>query len=76
MRGRSVRGARRRDRQSCRSSAATRRRPIVASKRNEAAYGRPGASRGSSAYPQLRFVSLRDETRALGKNRFNSLRQR
>ena len=27
-------------------------------KRNEAAYGRPGASRGSSAYPQLRFVSL------------------
>ena len=27
-------------------------------KRNEAAYGRPGAGRGSSAYPQLRFVSL------------------
>jgi transposase IS4-like protein/DDE family transposase len=25
---------------------------------NEAAFGRPGASRGSSAYPQLRFVSL------------------
>ena len=31
---------------------------IAAQKRNEAAYGRPGASRGSSAYPQLRFVSL------------------
>jgi len=27
-------------------------------KRNAAAYGRPGASRGASAYPQLRFVSL------------------
>ena len=25
---------------------------------NEAAFGRPGASRGKSAYPQLRFVSL------------------
>jgi len=25
---------------------------------NEAAFGRPGASRGSSAYPQVRFVSL------------------
>jgi len=25
---------------------------------NEAAFGRPGASRGSSAYPQFRFVSL------------------
>ena len=25
---------------------------------NEEAFGRPGASRGSSAYPQLRFVSL------------------
>ena len=25
---------------------------------NEAAFGRPGASRGDSAYPQLRFVSL------------------
>ena len=25
---------------------------------NEAAFGRPGASRGNSAYPQLRFVSL------------------
>ena len=25
---------------------------------NDAAFGRPGASRGSSAYPQLRFVSL------------------
>ena len=31
---------------------------IADQKRNEAAYGRPGASRGSSAYPQLRFVSL------------------
>lgn len=27
-------------------------------KRNAAAYGRPGASRGASAYPQLRFVAL------------------
>jgi hypothetical protein len=25
---------------------------------NEAAFGRPGASRGSSAFPQFRFVSL------------------
>ena len=31
---------------------------IADEKRNEAAYGRPGASRGSSAYPQVRFVSL------------------
>jgi hypothetical protein len=35
VRGPSVRGARRGDRQSCRSIAATRRRPIVPSKRNE-----------------------------------------
>src|SRR5437899_8581817 len=27
---------------------------------NEEAFGRPGASRGSSAYPQFRFVSLLD----------------
>jgi len=27
-------------------------------KENEAAFGRPGASRGRSAYPQIRFVSL------------------
>jgi hypothetical protein len=39
MRGPSVRGARRRDRQSCRSIAATRRRPIVRSKRNEVMAG-------------------------------------
>lgn len=31
---------------------------IADERRNEAAYGRPGASRGASAYPQLRFVSL------------------
>ena len=31
---------------------------IADEERNLAAYGRPGASRGSSAYPQLRFVSL------------------
>lgn len=31
---------------------------IADEKRNEAAYGRPGASRGDSAYPQVRFVSL------------------
>jgi hypothetical protein len=31
---------------------------IADEKRNEAAYGRPGASRGGSAYPQVRFVSL------------------
>lgn len=31
---------------------------IADEKRNEAVYGRPGASRGSSAYPQVRFVSL------------------
>ena len=31
---------------------------IADQKRNAAAYGRPGASRGASAYPQLRFVSL------------------
>ena len=39
VRGPSVRGGCRRDRQSCRSVAATRRRPIVPSKRNE---GRAG----------------------------------
>jgi len=27
-------------------------------KENEQAFGRPGASRGASAYPQMRFVSL------------------
>jgi len=31
---------------------------IADEKRNEAKYGRPGASRGSSAYPQVRLVSL------------------
>ena len=31
---------------------------IADQKRNAAAYGRPAASRGASAYPQLRFVSL------------------
>jgi hypothetical protein len=31
---------------------------IADTKENEAAFGRPGASRGSSAYPQIRFVSL------------------
>ncbi|MCP5117312.1 MAG: IS4 family transposase [bacterium] len=31
---------------------------IADEKRNEAAYGRPGASRGRSAYPQVRLVSL------------------
>ena len=31
---------------------------IADEKRNEKAYGRPGASRGSSAYPQVRLVSL------------------
>ena len=31
---------------------------IADEERNLAAYGRPGASRGSSAYPRLRFVSL------------------
>ena len=31
---------------------------IADEKRNAAEYGRPGASRGRSAYPQLRFVSL------------------
>ena len=31
---------------------------IADQERNLAAYGRPGASRGSSAYPQLRFVAL------------------
>lgn len=31
---------------------------IADERRNEAVYGRPGASRGASAYPQLRFVSL------------------
>jgi hypothetical protein len=31
---------------------------IADEKRNEVAYGRPGASRGSSAYPQLRLVAL------------------
>jgi hypothetical protein len=31
---------------------------IAGQKRNAAQYGRPAASRGSSAYPRLRFVSL------------------
>jgi len=31
---------------------------VADEKRNGDAYGRPGASRGSSAYPQVRFVSL------------------
>jgi hypothetical protein len=31
---------------------------IADTKPNEEAFGRPGASRGSSAYPQIRFVSL------------------
>lgn len=31
---------------------------IADTKENREAYGRPGASRGKSAYPQLRFVSL------------------
>ena len=31
---------------------------VADSKENEDSFGRPGASRGSSAYPQIRFVSL------------------
>src|SRR5260370_29766215 len=31
---------------------------VADEKENEKAFGRPGASRGSSAYPQIRFVSL------------------
>jgi hypothetical protein len=31
---------------------------IADTKENEETFGRPGASRGSSAYPQIRFVSL------------------
>jgi hypothetical protein len=31
---------------------------VADSKENRAAFGRPGASRGRSAYPQIRFVSL------------------
>ena len=31
---------------------------VADTRENEAAFGRPGASRGKSAYPQLRFVSL------------------
>ena len=31
---------------------------VADTRENEAAFGRPGASRGSSAYPQIRFVSL------------------
>jgi hypothetical protein len=31
---------------------------VADEKVNEGAFGRPGASRGSSAYPQIRFVSL------------------
>lgn len=31
---------------------------VADEKANEDAFGRPGASRGSSAYPQIRFVSL------------------
>ena len=31
---------------------------VADTKENQKAFGRPGASRGSSAYPQIRFVSL------------------
>ena len=31
---------------------------VADTKENEGAFGRPGASRGASAYPQIRFVSL------------------
>ena len=31
---------------------------VADTKENDGAYGRPGASRGSSAYPRIRFVSL------------------
>jgi hypothetical protein len=31
---------------------------VADEKANEEAFGRPGASRGSSAYPQIRFISL------------------
>ena len=31
---------------------------VADTKENEGAYGRPGASRGASAYPRIRFVSL------------------
>jgi len=31
---------------------------VADTKANQTAFGRPGASRGSSAYPQIRFVSL------------------
>jgi len=31
---------------------------VADTQENQQAYGRPGASRGSSAYPQIRFVSL------------------
>jgi len=31
---------------------------VADTQENQKAYGRPGASRGSSAYPQIRFVSL------------------
>lgn len=31
---------------------------VAAEKAHAEAFGRPGASRGSSAYPQIRFVSL------------------
>jgi hypothetical protein len=31
---------------------------VADEKVNEEAFGRPGASRGRSAYPQIRFVSL------------------
>ena len=31
---------------------------VADTRANEQAFGRPGASRGSSAYPQIRFVSL------------------
>ena len=31
---------------------------VADTKENQEAFGRPGASRGSSAYPQIRFVSL------------------
>ena len=48
---------------------------VADEKVNEEAFGRPGASRGSSAYPQIRFVSLVENgTHVLFGNQMDSYR--
>jgi hypothetical protein len=49
---------------------------VADSKENQVAFGRPGASRGSSAYPQIRFVSLVERHTRAVRNGNGGLRDR